>query len=301
MGGFDSNPGEVSQVLHNVAKAGHVNVVGGCCGNTPEYIQQIAKAVEGLPARKIPQGNGWSTYSGFDYLALRPETNFLNVGERTNVTGSRKFARLIREEQYDEAISVAQNQVDGGANVIDVNMDEGLLDGPRCMEKYLWLLHDENIRVPIMIDSSDWKVIEAGLKCVHGKSIVNSISLKEGEKAFLEKARTIRSYGAATIVMAFDESGQATDCDDKVRICKRAYKLLTEEVGFPPQDIIFDPNILTVATGIEEHDNYAVDFINAVRRIKEECPKAKTSGGVSNISFSFRGNCLLYTSDAADE
>jgi len=293
MGGFDSNPGEVSQVLHNVAKAGHVNVVGGCCGNTPEYIQQIAKAVEGLPARKIPQGNGWSTYSGFDYLALRPETNFLNVGERTNVTGSRKFARLIREEQYDEAISVAQNQVDGGANVIDVNMDEGLLDGPRCMEKYLWLLHDENIRVPIMIDSSDWKVIEAGLKCVHGKSIVNSISLKEGEKAFLEKARTIRRYGAATIVMAFDESGQATDCADKVRICKRAYKLLTEEVGFPPEDIIFDPNILTVGTGMEEHANYAVEFIEAVRQIKKECPGAKTSGGVSNISFSFRGNNVV--------
>ena len=293
MGGFDSNPAEVSQVLHSVAKAGHVNVVGGCCGNTPDYIQQIAKAVEGVPPRKIPQGNGWSTYSGFDYLALRPETNFLNVGERTNVTGSRKFARLIREEQYDEAISVAQNQVDGGANVIDVNMDEGLLDGPRCMEKYLWLLHDENIRVPIMIDSSDWNVIEAGLKCVHGKSIVNSISMKEGEEAFLDRARTIRRYGAAAIVMAFDETGQATDCDDKVRICKRAYKLLTEEVGFPPQDIIFDPNILTVGTGMEEHANYAVEFIEAVRQIKKECPGAKTSGGVSNVSFSFRGNNVV--------
>jgi 5-methyltetrahydrofolate--homocysteine methyltransferase len=293
MGGFDSNPADVASVLHSVAKAGHVNVVGGCCGNTPEYIQQIAQAVDGISPRRIPQGNGWSTYSGFDYLALRPDTNFLNVGERTNVTGSRKFARLIREEKYDEAISVAQNQVDGGANVIDVNMDEGLLDGPRCMEKFLWLLHDENIRVPIMIDSSDWNVIAAGLKCVHGKSIVNSISMKEGEARFLEQARTIRRFGAATIVMAFDESGQATACDEKVRICKRAYKLLTEEVGFPPEDIIFDPNILTVGTGMEEHANYAVEFIEAVRQIKRQCPGAKTSGGVSNISFSFRGNNVV--------
>jgi 5-methyltetrahydrofolate--homocysteine methyltransferase len=293
MGGFDSNPNEVAQVLHSVAKAGHVNIVGGCCGNTPEYIRKIAEAVEGVAPRKIPEGNGWSTYSGFDYLALRPETNFLNVGERTNVTGSRKFARLIREEKYDEAISVASNQIEGGANVIDVNMDEGLLDGPRCMEKFLWLLHDENIRVPIMIDSSDWAVIEAGLKCVHGKSIVNSISLKEGEKSFVEKARLIRKYGAAAIVMAFDETGQATDCEDKLRICKRAYRLLTEEVGFPAEDIIFDPNILTVGTGMEEHANYAVEFIEAVRRIKQECPGAKTSGGVSNVSFSFRGNNVV--------
>ncbi|MEQ9412108.1 MAG: methionine synthase, partial [Fuerstiella sp.] len=290
MGGFDSNPQEVASTLRSMAKAGHVNVVGGCCGNTPEYIKAIAEACDGIPPRKVPQGNGWSTYSGFDYLALRPETNFLNVGERTNVTGSRKFARLIREEKYDEAISVAQNQVEGGANVIDVNMDEGLLDGPRCMEKFLWLLHDENIRVPIMIDSSDWNVIEAGLKCVHGKSIVNSISMKEGEEKFLEQARLIRRYGAAAIVMAFDETGQAVTCEDKVRICKRAYKLLTEEVGFPPKDIIFDPNILTVGTGMEEHANYAVEFIEAVRQIKKECPGAKTSGGVSNISFSFRGN-----------
>ncbi|MCH2200941.1 MAG: methionine synthase [Fuerstiella sp.] len=293
MGGFDSNPSEVASVLHGVAKAGHVNVVGGCCGNTPEYIHQITRAVEGISPRRIPQGNSWSTYSGFDYLALRPDTNFLNVGERTNVTGSRKFARLIREEKYDEAISIARDQVEGGANVIDVNMDEGLLDGPRCMEKFLWLLHDENIRVPIMIDSSDWEVIVAGLKCVHGKSIVNSISMKEGQEKFIEQARTIRRYGAATIVMAFDETGQATTCDDKVRICRRAYRLLTKEVGFPPEDIIFDPNILTVGTGMDEHANYAVEFIEAVRRIKSECPGAKTSGGVSNISFSFRGNNIV--------
>ncbi len=293
MGGFDSNPAAVSSALYAVAQAGHVNVVGGCCGNTPEYIRAIAAAVEGVPPRRIPQGNGWSTYCGFDYLVLRPESNFLNVGERTNVTGSRRFARLIREEKYDEAISVAQDQVDGGANIIDVNMDEALLDGPKCMEKFLWLLHDENIRVPIMIDSSDWNVIEAGLKCVHGKSIVNSISLKEGVESFLKQARIIRRYGAATIVMAFDETGQATICDDKVRICRRAYKLLTEEVGFPPEDIIFDANILTVGTGIEEHANYAVEFIEAVRKIRQECPGARTSGGVSNVSFSFRGNNVV--------
>ncbi|MCH2213024.1 MAG: methionine synthase [Fuerstiella sp.] len=293
MGGFDSNPAEVASMMHSVAKAGHVNVVGGCCGNTPEYIHRITEAVDGIAPRRIPQGNGWSTYSGFDCLTLRPETNFLNVGERTNVTGSRKFARLIREEKYDEAISIARNQVEGGANVIDVNMDEGLLDGPRCMQKFLWLLHDENIRVPIMIDSSDWDVIVSGLKCVHGKSIVNSISLKEGQEKFLEQARTVRRYGAAAIVMAFDETGQATTCDDKVRICRRAYRLLTEEAGFPPEDIIFDPNILTVGTGMEEHANYAVEFIEAVRQIKKECPGAKTSGGVSNISFSFRGNNIV--------
>ena len=293
MGGFDSNPAEVSSALYTVARAGHVNVVGGCCGNTPEYIREISRAVEDVPPRRIPQGNGWSAYSGFDCLVLRPESNFINVGERTNVTGSRQFAKLIREEKYDEAISVAQNQVDGGASIIDVNMDEALLDGPKCMEKFLWLIHDENIRVPVMIDSSDWEVIEAGLKCVHGKSIVNSISLKDGVDSFLKRARIIRRYGAATIVMAFDETGQATTCDEKIRICRRAYKLLTEEVGFPPEDIIFDANILTVGTGIEEHANYAVEFIEAVRQIRQECPGARTSGGVSNVSFSFRGNNVV--------
>ena len=293
MGGFDSTAEEFAAVVHDLAKSGLINVVGGCCGTTPEYIANVAKAVEGIKPRKVPQGHGWSTYSGFDYLALRPDSNFLNVGERTNVTGSRKFARLIREEKYDEAIEVARAQVEGGAQVIDVNMDEGLLDGPRCMEKYLWLLHDENIRVPIMIDSSDWKVIEAGLKCVHGKAIVNSISLKEGEAEFVERARTIRQYGAAVIVMAFDEEGQAVDVENKLRICKRAFKILTEQVGFPPQDIIFDANILTVGTGMEEHANYAVEFIEAVRQIKAECPGARTSGGVSNVSFSFRGNNVV--------
>lgn len=293
MGGFDNTPDEFTEIVHGMAKAGLINILGGCCGTTPEFIRKSAEAVKGIKPRKSGAGSGLSTYSGFDYLEVRPETNFLNVGERTNVTGSRKFARLIREEKYDEALSVAADQVEGGAQVIDVNMDEGLLDGPRCMEKFLWLLHDDNVRVPIMIDSSDWKVIEAGLKCVHGKCIVNSISLKEGEEDFLRKARLIRRYGAATIVMAFDEEGQAATRADKLRICKRAFKLLTEKADFPPQDIIFDPNILTVGTGMEEHANYAVDFIEAVRDIKRECPGAKTSGGVSNVSFSFRGNNVV--------
>jgi len=290
MGGFDTNAADFAEIVRSLATAGLLNIVGGCCGTTPEYIRAVADVVKDIPPRKIPQGSGWSTYSGFDYLALRPEANFMNVGERTNVAGSRKFLRLVREDKFDEAISIARDQVEGGAQVIDVNMDEGLLDGPRCMEKFLWLLHDDNIRVPIMIDSSDWKVLEAGLKCVHGKSIVNSISLKEGEEEFLRKAKLIRRYGAAVIVMAFDETGQAATCEEKVRICKRAFKLLTEKVGFPPTDIIFDANILTVGTGMEEHSNYAVEFIEAVRRIKRECPGAKTSGGVSNVSFSFRGN-----------
>jgi len=290
MGGFDSTASEFATVLHNCAKAGLLNIVGGCCGTTPEYIRQVAEAVHGLPPRKLPPRPALSTYSGFDYVALRPESRFMNVGERTNVTGSRKFARLIREEKYDEAVSVAREQVEGGANVIDVNMDEGLLDGPRCMERFLWLLHDENIKVPIMIDSSDWAVIEAGLKCCQGKGIVNSISLKEGEEKFLHQARTIRRFGAAVIVMAFDETGQAVTCEEKVRICRRAFKLLTEKAGFPPEDIIFDANILTVGTGMEEHANYAVEFIEAVRQIKQQCPGARTSGGVSNVSFAFRGN-----------
>lgn len=293
MGGFDTNASDFAEIVRSLAKSGLLNIVGGCCGTTPEYIRAVAEAVKGIKPRKIPQGNGWSTYSGFDYLALRPESNFMNVGERTNVAGSRKFLRLVREDKFDEAVSIARDQVEGGAQVIDVNMDEGLLDGPRCMEKFLWLLHDDNIRVPIMIDSSDWKVLEAGLKCVHGKSIVNSISLKEGEAEFLHRAKLVRRYGAAVIVMAFDETGQAATCEEKVRICKRAYKLLTEKVGFPPTDIIFDANILTVGTGMEEHANYAVEFIEAVRRIKQECPGAKTSGGVSNVSFSFRGNDVV--------
>jgi 5-methyltetrahydrofolate--homocysteine methyltransferase len=296
MGGFDSSPEEVAANIRDFAEQGWVSIVGGCCGTSPEYIHKIGEAVKGIKPRKIPQSPGFSTYSGLNRLELRPETTFVMVGERTNVTGSRKFARLIKEESYDEALSIARGQVEGGANIVDVNMDEGLLDSEACMQKFLYLLSDNDepdVSVPIMVDSSKWSVIEAGLKCLQGKGIVNSISMKEGEEQFLQQARTIRKYGAAVVVMAFDEEGQAVDCENKVRICKRAYKLLTEEAGFPPEDIIFDPNILTVGTGLEEHANYAVEFIEAIRRIKAECPGAKTSGGVSNISFSFRGNNVV--------
>ena len=296
MGGFDSSPAEVAANIRDFAEQGWVSIVGGCCGTTPEYIHQIGEAVKGLKPRKTPQTTSFSTYSGLNRLELRPETTFVMVGERTNVTGSRKFARLIKEESYDEALSIARGQVEGGANIVDVNMDEGLLDSEACMQKFLYLLSDNDepdVSVPIMVDSSKWSVIEAGLKCLQGKGIVNSISMKEGEEQFLQQARTIRKYGAAVVVMAFDEEGQAVDCENKVRICKRAYRLLTEEAGFPPEDIIFDPNILTVGTGLEEHANYAVEFIEAVRQIKKECPGAKTSGGVSNISFSFRGNNVV--------
>ncbi len=295
MGGFDSNPNEVSDYLAAYAAEGWVNIVGGCCGTTPEYLAKIAEKTSGLAPRTTPVSPHFSTYAGLERLEVRPDSTFLMVGERTNVTGSRRFARLIKEEKYDEAIEVARHQVEGGANVIDVNMDEGLIDSEAAMTRYLNLLAAEPdvSAVPIMVDSSKFSVIEAGLKCVQGKAIVNSISLKEGEQTFLEQARTIRRYGAAVVVMAFDEQGQAAEADDKVRISKRAYDLLVEKAGFPPEDIIFDPNILTVGTGMEEHANYAVEFIEAVRRIKEECPGAKTSGGVSNVSFSFRGNNVV--------
>jgi len=296
MGGFDSSPTEVAGNLRDFAENGWVNMVGGCCGTTPEYIRQIGEAVRGIKPRRQPDLPHYSAYSNMNRMEIRPETTFVMVGERTNVTGSRKFARLIREECYDEALSIARGQVEGGANIIDINMDEGLLDSGACMQKFLWLLSDNDepdTSVPIMVDSSKWSIIEAGLKCLQGKGIVNSISLKEGEENFLKQARQIRKYGAAVVVMAFDEEGQAVDCDHKVSICKRAYKLLTEQAGFPPEDIIFDPNILTVGTGLEEHANYAVEFIEAVRRIKAECPGAKTSGGVSNVSFSFRGNDVV--------
>lgn len=295
MGGFDSNPTEVAANLREFAKAGWVSIVGGCCGTTPEYIRKISEAVEDVPPRLAERRHRVSNYAGLDRFELDETAGFMMIGERTNVTGSRKFARLIREEKYEEAISVAREQVEGGANMIDVNMDEGLLDSEACMTKFLNLIAAESdiCRVPIMIDSSKWSVIEAGLKCVQGKPVVNSISLKEGEEQFLHQARLIHQYGAAVVVMAFDEEGQAVLADEKVRICKRAYDLLVDEVGLPPEDIIFDPNILTVATGMSEHDNYAVEFFDAVRRIKEECPGAKTSGGVSNVSFSFRGNNVV--------
>ncbi len=294
-GGFDSNPAEVSANLREFALNGWVNVVGGCCGTDPAFIKAIADAVDGVAPRRIPDVPRWSAYCGKERVELRPDSNFMMIGERTNVTGSRKFARLIKEEKYDEAIAIAGEQVEGGANMVDVNMDEGLLDSAKEMTQFVNLISDDPDvnKVPVMVDSSKFEVIEAGLKCLDGKGVVNSISLKEGEAKFLEQARRIRRYGAAMVVMAFDEIGQATSADEKVRICKRAYDLLTQQAGVPPEDIIFDANILTVGTGMDEHANYAVEFIEALRRIKQECPHAKTSGGVSNVSFSFRGNDVV--------
>jgi 5-methyltetrahydrofolate--homocysteine methyltransferase len=292
MGQFDLGPEPMAATIREWAVNGWLNIVGGCCGTTPAHIKAISDAVHGIKPHRRNQVEPLTRLSGSRPLTLRRDANFLMVGERTNVTGSRKFARLIREENYEEAIEIARDQVVGGAGVIDVNMDDALLDGVAAMTKFLRLIAGESdiASVPVMIDSSKWEVIEAGLRNTQGKAIVNSISLKEGEADFLEKARLIRRYGAATVVMAFDEQGQAVETADKVRICKRAYDLLTEEVGFPPEDIIFDPNILTIATGMEEHNNYAVNFFEATRQIKQVCPGAKISGGVSNVSFSFRGN-----------
>jgi 5-methyltetrahydrofolate--homocysteine methyltransferase len=292
LGGFDETPEMMASVLGEFAREGWLNIIGGCCGTTPAHIKAIAEAVAPYPPRKPASPPRRSRYSGLELLEIRPETSFTIVGERTNVTGSRAFARLIKEERYEEAVSVARQQVENGANIIDVNVDEGMLDGPAVMTKFLTLLSSEPdvSRVPVMIDSSRWEVLEAGLKCLQGKGIVNSISLKEGEETFLRQARTIRRYGAAVVVMAFDEEGQATDIDRRVSICQRAFRLLTEEAGFAPEDIIFDPNILTVATGMEEHNRYAINFIEATRQIKQAMPLVKVSGGVSNISFSFRGN-----------
>ena len=295
MGEYDQDAEEMQTYIRDFAASGFVNLIGGCCGTTPAHIAAMAKAVKGLPPRDLPTLPDYSTYAGLEPLVVRPETNFINVGERTNVTGSRKFSRLILNGQYDEALAVARQQVEGGAQVIDVNMDEGLLDSKAAMVTFLNLMMAEPdiAKLPIMIDSSKWDVIEAGLQCVQGKCIVNSISMKEGEEEFLRQAKLVKAYGAAAIVMAFDEQGQADTEARKVEICHRAYKVLTEKAGFEPQDIIFDPNIFAVATGIEEHNNYGVDFIEATRRIKELCPGAKISGGVSNVSFSFRGNNVV--------
>jgi len=292
MGEYDQGAAEMKNYIRDFAASGLVNMVGGCCGTTPDHIRAMAGAVADLPARPIGQAPVYTRLSGLEPLEIRPETNFVNIGERTNVTGSRQFARLIRDGDYAAALEVARHQVEGGAQVIDVNMDEGLLDSRQAMIDFLNMVMAEPdiARLPIMIDSSKWSVIEAGLRCVQGKCIVNSISMKEGEAEFLRQARLVRRYGAAAVVMAFDEQGQADTAERKVEICHRAYQLLTREVGFPPEDIIFDPNIFAVATGIEEHNGYAVNFIDATRRIKELCPGAKISGGVSNISFSFRGN-----------
>ena len=291
-GEYDQDAHEMGHQIEDFLKAGFLNIVGGCCGTTPSHIKRIAELAKESKPRKRPVADTLMHLSGLEPLTLRPESNFLNVGERTNVTGSKKFLRLINEGNYEEALSIAKDQVDGGAQVIDVNMDEGMLDSEAAMTKFLNLIASEPdiSKVPIMIDSSKWTVIEAGLKCVQGKAIVNSISLKEGEEKFIEHANKIKQYGAAVIVMAFDEQGQADTLQRRIDICKRAYDVLVNKVHFPPQDIIFDPNIFPVATGMEEHRLNALDFFNATKWIKENLPYAKVSGGVSNVSFSFRGN-----------
>ncbi|MCS7237137.1 MAG: methionine synthase [Thermoguttaceae bacterium] len=292
LGQYDEPPEKTSALIAEFAHNGWVNIVGGCCGTTPEHIRAIAEKVRGLPPRRPPQRDWLTKFAGLDPLVMRPELGFLMIGERTNVSGSRKFADLVRQGRLDEAVEIARQQVENGANVVDVNFDDPLLDAEELMPKFLNLLMSEPAvaRVPIMVDSSKWSVLEAGLKCLQGKAIVNSISLKEGEEEFLREARLIRRYGAACVVMCFDERGQAVTTEHKVEVAERAYRLLTEKAGFPPEDIIIDPGILTVATGIEEHNRYALNFLEATRIIKARCPGAKVSGGVSNLSFSFRGN-----------
>ena len=290
--GFDEKPGDTSALVKEFAESGFINIAGGCCGTTPPHIQAIAEALKDIKPRHVPEVEQTTKLSGLEPFEINDNSLFVNVGERTNVTGSKAFARMILNEQFEDALQVARQQVENGAQIIDINMDEGMLDAIKAMSHFLNLIASEPdiARVPIMIDSSKWDVIEAGLKCVQGKAIVNSISMKEGETEFLRQAKLCMRYGAAVIVMAFDEKGQADTFERKIEICKRAYDLLIEKVGFPAEDIIFDPNIFAIATGIEEHNNYAVDFINATRWIKENLPHAKISGGVSNVSFSFRGN-----------
>ena len=301
-GQYDQHAPETGELVKDFATSGFVNIVGGCCGTTPDHIRAIAEQVAGVPARKIPTADGrpsfkspHTQFAGLEVLAVRPDSNFQMIGERTNVTGSKKFQRLIKDGKFGEAVDVALEQVRGGANLIDVNMDEGLLDSEQAMTHFLNLIatEPEISRLPIMIDSSKWSVLEAGLKCVQGKPVVNSISLKEGEEDFLKKARKVQQYGAGVVVMAFDETGQADTVARKVEICSRAYKLLTEKLDFDPTDIIFDPNILAIATGLEEHNEYAINFIEACRQIKAACPGVNFSGGVSNLSFSFRGNDVV--------
>ena len=295
LGQYDQTPGEMATELKAFLDEGLVNIVGGCCGTTDEYIARFVPLADAAyPHQPVPRSTTlW--LSGLDLLEVKPENNFVNVGERCNVAGSRKFLRLINEKKYDEALGIARRQVEDGAQVIDINMDDGLLDARTEMVNFLNLIAAEPdiARVPVMIDSSDWQVIEAGLKCLQGKSIVNSISLKEGEEKFLQHARIVRRYGAAVVVMAFDEQGQADSYERRIEVCARAYRLLTEQAGMEPQNIIFDPNVLAIATGMDEHANYAVDFIRATRWIRENLPGAHVSGGVSNLSFAFRGNNYL--------
>ena len=291
-GGYDDTPAEMAEKIGEFARSGLVNIVGGCCGTTPAHIKAFAEAIAGVPPRAMPEKPRHLRLSGLEPFTLTPEMNFVNIGERTNITGSAKFRKLIAADDYEGALAVARSQVENGAQIIDINMDEGLIDSEAAMHRFLSLIAGEPdiARVPVMIDSSKWSVIEAGLKCVQGKPIVNSISMKEGEEAFVARARQVRRYGAAVVVMAFDEQGQADTRERKFDICKRAYGILVNQVGFPPEDIIFDPNIFAVATGLEEHNEYGVAFIDAVRRIRKELPYAHVSGGVSNFSFSFRGN-----------
>ncbi|MCP3959620.1 MAG: methionine synthase [bacterium] len=291
-GEYDEKPEDTAGILAELAREGWLNFAGGCCGTRPEHIAAISEALRSVPPRRVPEPRPYARFSGLEPQVLRPDSNFTMIGERTNVTGSRRFARLIKKDKYEAALAVALDQVRGGANLLDVNMDEGLLDSEQAMTTFLNMIASEPeiARLPIMIDSSKFSVIEAGLKCIQGEAVANSISLKEGEDAFREKAEILKRYGAGVVVMAFDEEGQATVAEHKVSICQRAFRILTEEIGFAPQEIIFDPNILAVATGIEEHNGYAQAFIEATRRIKEVCPGARISGGVSNLSFSFRGN-----------
>ncbi|MEM9238215.1 MAG: homocysteine S-methyltransferase family protein, partial [Verrucomicrobiota bacterium] len=290
--GFPKLPEDMHGHLKDFASAGFINLAGGCCGNTPEHIAAIAKGVRDVEPRKIPKNESLLRLSGTEAYNHTADKNFLMIGERTNVAGSPRFRKLVQEGKLEDALSVARQQVDNGAPVIDVCFDDGMIDGVAMMTRFLNLVQSEPdiTKVPITVDSSKWEILEAGLKCLQGKGIVNSISLKEGEEAFKHNAGIIHKFGAAAVVMAFDENGQAATYEDKIRICERAYRILVDEVGFNPEDIIFDPNILTVATGIEEHNSYAVDFFNATKWIKENLPGAKVSGGVSNVSFSFRGN-----------
>lgn len=292
LGEYEQTAQVMQSLIHEFGTSGFFNITGGCCGTTPEHIRAIADAVSGLAPRIIPSRSPYTQLSGLEPLTIRPDSNFVNIGERTNVTGSKVFAKLIREDNFTEALSVAMHQVENGAQILDVNMDEGLLDSKQVMVDFLLLMSAEPdiAKLPFMIDSSKWDIIEAGLQCVQGKCIVNSISLKEGEAAFLHHARLVRRYGAAVVVMAFDEEGQADTIERKVSICQRAYRILTQEIGFPPQDIIFDPNIFAIGTGIAEHNEYAINFIEATKQIKALCPGVKISGGVSNVSFSYRGN-----------
>ena len=292
LGGYDETPEQMAEVLAGFARDGLVNIVGSCCGTTPAYTKAIAEALRGLPPRRVPEPRRGTFLAGLESLRLDEDSLFVNIGERTNVAGSKKFARLIREGRHEEALEVARQQVQGGAQVIDVNMDDAMLDAPRAMTSFLNMVatDPEIARVPVMVDSSDFAVIEAGLRCLQGKGVVNSLSLKDGEEEFRRRARLVRRYGAAAVVMAFDEQGQADTLERRVAICRRAWDVLTKDVGFPPEDIIFDVNVFAVATGLPEHDRYAVDFIEAVRQVKATMPGARTSGGISNLSFAFRGN-----------